>query len=100
MCNAELKLYKRMSPIMLYKKVYNANTKTMKKQWNNPLEWWVKNDDPILSLLAEKYLAIPATSTPSERAFSASGNVVSARRCCLANQDVDNILFILENARS
>ena len=32
---------------------------------------------PILSLIAKKYLCIPATSVPSEKAFIVSGYIVS-----------------------
>ena len=44
----------------------------------NPLEWWGKNAQkfPILSQLARKYLAIPA----SERLFSDAGNFISPLR--------------------
>jgi hypothetical protein len=36
------------------------------------LEWWKKHEDSYqqLSILAKKYLAIPASSVPSERVFS------------------------------
>ena len=45
----------------------------------NLLEYWKtnKNDFPILSRMALGYLAVPATSCPSERAFSAGGHVMS-----------------------
>ncbi|CAB5369823.1 unnamed protein product [Rhizophagus irregularis] len=41
-----------------------------------PLTWWRINKTrfPVLSKLAKKYLAIPATSTLSERLFSEAGN--------------------------
>jgi len=41
----------------------------------NPLEWWYANKKkyPILSKLAYKYLCITATSVPSERMFSTTG---------------------------
>lgn len=45
----------------------------------NPLEWWKTHCTayPRLSLLAKRYLCIPATSSPSERAFSTGGNVLA-----------------------
>ncbi|CAM4658701.1 unnamed protein product [Leuciscus chuanchicus] len=40
----------------------------------NPLEWWRQHEAyfPRVASLAKKYLCIPATSAPSERAFSTS----------------------------
>ncbi|CAM4654807.1 unnamed protein product [Leuciscus chuanchicus] len=51
----------------------------------NPLAWWKINSAtyPRVSLLAKRYLCIPATSSPSERAFSTGGNVVSGNRAAL-----------------
>ena len=44
----------------------------------DPLTWWQGNINrfPHLAILAHRYLAIPATSTPSERVFSVAGIVV------------------------
>ena len=44
------------------------------RRLQDTLEWWGENEKryPNLSPLARKYLAIPATSAPSERAFSAA----------------------------
>ncbi|GBC00388.1 hypothetical protein RclHR1_03840010 [Rhizophagus clarus] len=44
-----------------------------------PFNWWSKNENrfPILLKMACKYLAIPATSTPSERLFSNAGNLMT-----------------------
>jgi len=51
------------------------------KQKDDPLCWWRVNGSrfPHLQHLAKKYLAIPATSTPSERVFSVAGIVVDKR---------------------
>ena len=40
----------------------------------NPLRWWAENEDrfPRLAKLGRRYLAVPATSTPSERIFFSS----------------------------
>ena len=52
---------------------------------------------PILSHLARKYLAISATSVPSERAFSSAGNIVSVKRSCLQPESVNMLVFLAEN---
>ena len=47
----------------------------------DPLQWWKLNATryPCVSVLARKYLAIPATSVPSERAFSLTGHLVNEK---------------------
>ena len=46
----------------------------------DPLKWWKVHEVvfPALSHLAKKYLLVPATSSPSERVFSCSGNIVTS----------------------
>ncbi|XP_059417293.1 E3 SUMO-protein ligase ZBED1-like [Carassius carassius] len=65
----------------------------------DPLAWWRihKVNFPHLSKLAEKYLCVPATSTPSERLFSTSGNVVTCQRASLKPSKVDMLVFLSKN---
>uniref|UniRef100_UPI003AAD97D9 E3 SUMO-protein ligase ZBED1-like n=1 Tax=Centroberyx gerrardi TaxID=166262 RepID=UPI003AAD97D9 len=62
----------------------------------NPLSWWKTNAAryPTLAKLAKSLLCIPATSTPSERLFSAAGNIASKRRASLSSEHVDMLTFL------
>ena len=63
------------------------------------LQWWHQNKQryPSLCKLALQYLTIPATSVPSERAFSISGHIVRAKRACLLPENVQMLVFLAEN---
>lgn len=50
-----------------------------------------------LNKIGLKYLAIPATSVPSERMFYKSGYVMASRRSRLQADAVDQICFINQN---
>ena len=65
----------------------------------SPLVWWKRNEDryPALAKMARKYLAVPATSTPSERAFSIAGCVINKKRACLLPENVNMLIFLYEN---
>lgn len=65
----------------------------------NPLEWWktYEVNFPRVSLLAQKYLCIPATSSPSERVFSTGGNIVTCHRAVLKPDKVDKLIFLAKN---
>ncbi|KAK1938996.1 putative AC9 transposase [Phytophthora citrophthora] len=67
----------------------------------NPFDWWKGNQHKYrnLSRVARKWLGTIATSIASERAFSTSGNIVTAKRCSLAPDLVRDLVFIAENAR-
>ena len=64
-----------------------------------PLLWWKINKTrfPVLSKLARKYLAIPATSTLSERLFSEAGNIMTIKRTQLAPNILENLVFCKKN---
>ena len=51
----------------------------------DPLLWWQAHakEYPNVSNMARDYLAIQATSVPSEQAFSIAGNTISKTRNCL-----------------
>ena len=63
---------------------------------SDPLEWWRVNCTlfPCLSKMAQRYLCICATSTPSERVFSTCGNVVTSRRTLLKPVKVNMLVFL------
>lgn len=62
----------------------------------DPLGWRKlhKINFPILSKLACKYVCVPATSSPSERLFSASSNIVTCQRACLKPAMADMLVFL------
>ena len=63
------------------------------------IEWWRQKEFvfPILSKLARKYLCVPASSVPSERIFSTTGNIVNKKRACLSSENVDMLVFLNKN---
>ena len=65
----------------------------------DPLVWWKYNASkfPCLSKIARKFLAIPATEVPSERAFSVAGLTVTKLRASLDPANVDMIIFLHKN---
>jgi hypothetical protein len=64
-----------------------------------PFKWWASqaSNFPILSELAKKYLAIPATSASSERLFSDAGNVMTVRRTNLLPSTFEHLIFCKQN---
>ena len=66
----------------------------------NPLHWWCdhKRHFPHLSLMARKYLCVPATSAPSERAFSmAHGYIVNEKLSYLLPDNINTLVFLAAN---
>ena len=67
--------------------------------YSDPLVWWKANASkfPHVWLLASVVLAVPATSAPSERVFSAAANIVDKKRVRLKPENVDLLVFLKTN---
>jgi hypothetical protein len=65
----------------------------------NPLTWWRRNEKtfPTLARAAKRFLAIPASSAPSERAFSKINIVIDKRRASLLPENADKLCFLKHN---
>lgn len=66
---------------------------------SEPLNWWKENEKnfPRIAVIAKQVLAVPATSVPSERIFSAAGLLVNKLRNRLSCELVDKIIFLNKN---
>ncbi|MGH0158908.1 UNVERIFIED_CONTAM: hypothetical protein FKN15_036490 [Acipenser sinensis] len=65
----------------------------------DPLNWWKMHAQsfPHLSMLACKYLCLPAMSVPSERLFSGCGLIVTPQRNRLSAETVQKLIFLNHN---
>lgn len=65
----------------------------------HPLEFWKKYKQtfPELYEISLKYLCVPATSVPSERVFSKTGQITNDRRNRLSPKNLDYIIFLNSN---
>jgi len=65
----------------------------------NVLKWWksVSSSLPLLAAVAREVLAIPASSTKSERLFSCAGRVSTPSRHNLAPEKLEEIVIINKN---
>jgi hypothetical protein len=53
-----------------------------------------EHEYPIICQMARDYLAIPATSAPSERVFSAAGNLITKKRTIISSENVRYVLCL------
>jgi len=60
------------------------------------LDYWksVSTRFPVLSLMARRFLAIPATSAPVKRVFSISRNIVSKGRNRIAPETTKRMVLL------
>ena len=67
----------------------------------NPLPWWRENTSrfPLLSELAHVYLAIPATSAPSERVWSRASRILTCKRSVMKPEVAQGMMFLMENSQ-
>lgn len=65
----------------------------------NPLNWWNQNRFryPNIARVARKWLAVTATSTPSERVFSICGLVDTAKRSKMLGESIEAQVFVHNN---
>ena len=65
-----------------------------------PLKWWQsKVQYPHVTVLAKKYLCIPASSVSSERIFSLAGSIVNKKRTQLTPETVNMLIFLNKNCK-
>ena len=66
----------------------------------DPLAWWKLHDSrfPRISKLARKYLAIPASSAPSERVFCRAKLIQQRQRWKLLPQRLEACIILKHNA--
>jgi len=65
-------------------------------QKEHPLDYWKLNNNrfPILSILARRYLAIPATSASIESTFSIGGNIITKSRNKLSSTTIKELILL------
>jgi hAT family C-terminal dimerisation region len=68
---------------------------------SDPFFWWYERKEqfPILSFLAKKYLSVYACSTASERLFSDSGNLLTVKRTRISPDLFKQLIFLKRNAK-
>ncbi len=65
------------------------------------LSWWSTRCRyyPNIARIAKKFLAIPASSVPSERIWSLAGNIVTKKRASINPENVDMLIFLHYNSK-
>ena len=63
----------------------------------DPLMFYGRHNFPILSQLALKYFTVISSSTPSERAFSCMGRIISKSRARMKPETASALIFLEHN---
>eukprot|EP00731_Ephydatia_muelleri_P025579 Em0017g662a len=73
----------------------------LKEAESDPMDWWRKHESyfPQVAKLARKYLAIPASTAPSERVFSTAKNILQKKRWSLLAERLGKCIFLRHNAK-
>lgn len=89
-CESELKLFLQEPRLPLMDK---------DNKYTDCLKWWAKNENkyPAIAPLAKLFLAIPASSAPSERVWSRGSRVITVKRAKMAQDLASSIMFVKEN---
>lgn len=91
----ENELYQLLLGNQFNMKMWNAETQA----YNCPLSWWKVSARRFKHIegLAVKYLAIPATSAPSERIWSRAARVLTVKRNRMSEDVTSAIMYCKEN---
>ena len=73
---------------------YLADKREKRTKEFDILDYWKvsSNKYPVLSLLAKDVLAVPASTVPSESAFSTGGRIIDPLRCSLSTSTVEALI--------
>ena len=63
------------------------------------MEWWKNTKYDLVAHLARLFLAIPATSAPSERIWSRAARILTLKRARLKEELVERMMYVRENIR-
>ena len=90
--DSEIVFFKGLAPISFF-------VDKEKTVYSNPLLWWksMVHRFPLLGRRAQKVLAIMGTSAPSERVFSAGGNVVTKNRASMRADTVADLILLKQS---
>ena len=85
--------------VFLMFKSFKMNLRNNENNYNCPLTWWKKYGGQFTTCaaLAATFLAIPATSAPSERVWSRAARILTAKRNRMKQDVTQAMMFCREN---